>query len=174
MGFDDCYLLGQLVKTHGLRGEMIANLDVDYPEEYKNLESVFIDQNGKLVPFFLESISVQSSRAYVAFEDIENVDEASTLVGMSLYLPLDELPKLSDGKYYFHQLVGLTLMDGQDVVGPVNQIYDLPNNRLLGVDYKGTEVLIPLSEGIIQKVDVKGKEISAQLPDGLLDVFSEG
>lgn len=173
MGFDDCYLLGQLVKTHGLKGDLIAHLDVDYPEDYKELESVFVDQNGKLVPFFLNKVTIQGAKAYVAFEDVNGIDEASKLVGLSVYLPLENLPPMPKGKYYFHQLVGMNLIDGNSSIGIVEQLYDLPNNRLLGVNHNGTEVLVPLEDGIIDQVDVVKKEIHVNLPDGLLDVFLE-
>lgn len=173
MGFDDCYLLGQLVKTHGLRGELVAHLDVDYPEEYLELESVFVDQNGKLIPFFIESIAIRGDKAYIAFEDIENIDQATPLVSSSLYLPLDNLPKLPVGKYYYHQLIGLNLYNGDELVGSVKEVYDLPNNRLLGVDHQGTEVLIPLEDEIIKTVDLDKGEIRADLPEGLIDVFLE-
>ena len=55
MGFDDCYQLGNVVKTHGLRGELVIFLDVDHPELYQEMESVLVDMNGKLVPFFIET-----------------------------------------------------------------------------------------------------------------------
>lgn len=173
MGFDDCYLLGHLIKTHGLRGELTAHFDVDFPEEYQELESVFVDQNGKLVPFFIESISIQGSKVLIAFEDVEDIDTASQFVGSSLYLPLENLPPLPDGKYYFHQLIGLTLYHNESVIGEVKELYDLPNNRLIGVDHNGTEILIPLTEEIIRDVNLADEKISASLPEGLLEVFTE-
>lgn len=171
MGFDDCYQLGYLVKTHGLKGEIVAQLDVDYPEYYSELESVLIDKDGKLVPFFLESIAIQSNKAFVAFEDVDNIDEAAKLVGLSLYLPTDRLPKLPEGKYYYHQLIGMNLLNGNEVIGEVTQFYDLPNNKLLGVDHSGNEVLIPLNDDIIKSVDLNKKVIITELPEGLVDVF---
>lgn len=173
MGFDDCYQLGYLIKTHGLKGDMLANLDVDYPEKYTKLESVFIDQNGKLVPFFLESIAIQGYKAFISFDEINNVDEASKFVGSSLYLPLDNLPNLSSGKYYFHQLIGMTLLNGKIEIGKVTHFYDLPNNKLLGVDHKGKEVLVPMKDEIIKSVNLDSKQIHTSLPDGLIDVFDD-
>ncbi|MEP0368779.1 MAG: ribosome maturation factor RimM [Cyclobacteriaceae bacterium] len=173
MGFDDCYLLGHLVKTHGLRGELTAHFDVDFPAEYQELESVFVDQNGKLVPFFIETLSIQGNKVLIAFDDVDDIDTASQFVGSSLYLPLENLPPLPDGKYYFHQLIGLTLYDGESVVGEVKELYDLPNNRLIGVDYNGAEVLIPLTDEIIDEVNLADKKITASLPEGLLEVFTE-
>ena len=171
MGIDDCYLLGHIVKTHGLKGELIAHFDVDYPEEYQDLESVFVEQNGKLIPFFIEALSVRNDKVFVAFDDIERIEAATPLVGTSLYLPIENLPPLKDGDYYFHQLVGMELYDSEKLIGIVNDVYELPNNNLLGVAHQGVEVLIPLEDAIIKKVNLEAKTILADLPEGLIDVY---
>ena len=51
---EDCYYLGKITKTHGFKGNLILHLDTDEPELYENLESVFIERDGMLVPFFFE------------------------------------------------------------------------------------------------------------------------
>ena len=50
---DECYQLGHIVKTHGLKGMVTIDLDVDQPDEYSELESVFLEQSGNLIPFLL-------------------------------------------------------------------------------------------------------------------------
>lgn len=171
MGFDDCYQLGNIIKTHGLRGEISIFLDVDNPEEYLELESVFVDLNGKLVPFFIESLHLQGDRAIVALEDVETVEDAKPLVGKELYLPLSRLPKLPEGKFYFHELIGFDFYDGAKLIGQVTNVYELPTQYLLHVDHQGTEVLIPAEDTILKKVDLQTRKIEADLPDGLLEVY---
>ncbi|GAB3828343.1 hypothetical protein GCM10028895_41720 [Pontibacter rugosus] len=51
MHIDDCFLLGYIVKTHGTKGQVVAFFDVDFPEDYEDLESVFLEQKGRLIPF---------------------------------------------------------------------------------------------------------------------------
>lgn len=173
MGFDECYQLGNVVKTHGLRGELVFFLDVDFPEQYQEMESVFVELSGKLVPFFVESFHPQGDRAIVALEEIESIEDAKPLVGKNLYLPLDRLPDLPEGKYYFHQLVGFEVYDREQLIGTVKEIYELPTYHLLNVDHQGVEVLVPAEDGIIQSVNIKEQVIKAELPDGLLDVYLE-
>ena len=62
---EDCYQLGEVIKTHGLKGEVSVLLDVDFPEEYSELESVFLQMEGNLVPFFIDSIQIHDKRALV-------------------------------------------------------------------------------------------------------------
>ena len=171
MGFDECYQLGTVVKTHGLRGEVVFSLDVDFPEDYKELESVFIDINGKLVPFFIESFRLQGDRAIVVLEDITTLEAAESLSGKGLYLPLENLPRLSAGQYYYHELVGLDVYENDQLLGKVTEVFQMPTNYLLGVDHKGTEVLIPLEDEIIISVDLEHRKIITKLPEGLLDVY---
>lgn len=173
MGFDDCYLLGKLVKTHGLKGEIVAHLDVDFPEDYQNLESVFVDQDGQLVPFFISAISIRDNKAYLLFDDYGSLDLAKELIGFDLYLPLDQLPDLPDGGYYFHQLVGMTVYDSGDELGEVKDVFELPHTNLLSVDHGGTEVLIPIEDDIITSVDLTSQKIETKLPDGLLSIYLE-
>lgn len=171
MGFDECYQFGNVVKTHGLRGEIVFVLDVDAPEDYRNLESVFIDINGKLVPFFIKSFNLQGDRAIVALEDTDSIEDAEPLIGKDLYLPLKNLPKLANGKYYYHELVGLEVYNEDELLGKVTEVFEMPTTHLLGVDHKGTEILIPLEDEIILSVDLEQGKIITRLPDGLLDVY---
>ena len=53
---EDCYFLGRIIRKHGLSGNLILKLDTDQPEIYKKLESIFVEINGLLVPFFIEKI----------------------------------------------------------------------------------------------------------------------
>lgn len=171
MGFDECYQLGNVVKAHGLRGEVSIRLDTDQPEAYEGMESVFIDMDGKLVPFFVESMVVRNDRAITAFEGVEHVDEAKLLVGKKLYLPLSFLPSLPDGKYYYHDLVGCELFDEGQLIGKVQEVYEMPTNFLMSVINNGTEVLVPIEDEILVKVDIGAKRIDALLPEGLLDIY---
>lgn len=173
MSFDEYYQLGNIIKTHGLRGEVIFFLDVDDPEEYQELESVFIDLNGKLIPFFIESFHLQGDRAIVALEEVENIEDAEPLVGKSTYLPLDSLPKLPEGKYYYHQLIGCAVYEGEKLIGPVTEVFEMPTNYLIGVDHQGKEVLIPIADEIVRSVDLQAQKIAVHLPEGLLALYLE-
>ncbi|MFY0607380.1 MAG: 16S rRNA processing protein RimM [Cyclobacteriaceae bacterium] len=171
MGFGECYQLGNVVKTHGLKGQVVIFLDVDDPSEYKKLESVFIDINGKLIPFFIESLNLQGDRAIVTLDEIASIEDATPLIGKDLYLPLRNLPDLPEGKYYYHQLPGLDVVEGGTYIGLVKEVFQMPNNNLLAVDHKGVEVLIPLSDGVVKKVNLSENKIEVVLPEGLLDVY---
>lgn len=168
---DDCYQLGQVIKSHGLKGEVSIALDVDFPEEYQELESVFLLINEKLVPFFIEYIQINGNKAIVKFEDIDAIEDTANILKTSLFLPLDFLPELDEGKYYFHQLVGCEVFQMNKPLGIVKEVIDLSSNELLVVIVDQHEVLIPIQDEILKKVDVKNKRIDVELPDGLLELY---
>jgi 16S rRNA processing protein RimM len=175
MNKDNCFQLGYISKVHGLHGEVTAILDVDFPEDYQNLEHIFIEQKSRLVPLFLEHFALQFGNKVLAkFEDYNTIDEATALVGSALFLPLTALPELEEDQYYFHELVGYEVLDKTlGNIGEIKVIYDLQTQDLLGVDHKGKEVLIPIQDGIIEKVDKAAKKVFCQLPEGLLDIYLE-
>ncbi|WP_370090053.1 ribosome maturation factor RimM [Ekhidna sp.] len=170
---DDCYQLGEVIKTHGLNGEVGISLDVDFPDEYQNLESVFLEQQGKLVPFFIDTLQINGGKALVKFEDIETVDDARNLLKAKLFLPLSTLPSLEEGQYYFHDLVGCEVAEGPKKLGIIKEVIDLNGNQLLSVDLNGREILIPLKDEILTHVDIAGKKVEVKLPVGLLDIYND-
>ena len=172
MRIEDCYQLGNITKPHGLQGEVQAYLDADVPEEYSELESVFVEINQKLVPFFVESMSLRGNKAIVAFEDITSLEQAETLRGAALYLPLDVLPELGDDQFYYHEIIGYTVQDATlGALGKVAGVYANGMQDIIRMDYKEQEILIPISDGIIGTVDREDQLLHVHLPEGLLDIY---
>jgi 16S rRNA processing protein RimM len=176
MDIDSCYQLGYVIRKHGLNGEVYIMLDVDDPDYYQEMESVFvaINRDEMLVPFFIEEISIAEDKALVKFEGVDSAEEAETLVSCGLYLPIEFLPRLNDDQFYYHDIIGFQVIDRlAGPVGPVQQVYHFASQDLLGVKHGDKEVLIPVADEIISKVDKKNKELHVELPDGLLDIYLE-
>ena len=173
MTVDDCYQIGHVIKTHGLKGEVQLFLDVDNPLEYQEMESMLVEQNDSLIPFFIEHLQVNPSKTIAKFEEVDEVDDAKKLVACKLYLPLDVLPDLKDGEYYLHQLVNMDLYDKGQLLGKVKELFEIGPQELISVIHQGKEVLIPIKDEIIRKVDIPNNRIDAEIPDGLIDIYLE-
>lgn len=172
MTVDQCFELGVVTKPHGLHGELSAKLDVDYPEAYEELESVFVEQNQKLVPFFIETLQLQGDRALLKLEEVDSIEAAEALKGARLFLPLKFLPKLEGNQFYFHELMGCELVDATEgVIGPIEQIYSAGPQELASVKYQGQEVLVPLQNELIIRFDREQRQLHMTLPEGLLDLY---
>jgi 16S rRNA processing protein RimM len=173
MNRDACFQLGYILKAHGTRGEVVAFFDVDFPEAYEDLESVFLLQKGELIPFFIESLNLQQKgRFIIGFEEVETIEQAEALKGTELYLPLTALPKLPENQFYFHDIIGYDIVDTEaGKLGTVREIFAMPTQDLIAMEYQGREVLIPIRDEIVLRADAANKELHVTLPDGLLDVY---
>ena len=172
MDFDSCFQLGYVIKTHGLKGEVSVFLDTDQPEAYRELESVFVEQDKRLIPFFIDKIQVRGEKAVIKFEGIDDIQAANAMKSTSLWLPLDILPELKGNEFYYHEIVGFDVEDKKHGnLGKVTAVYTSGNQDLVAVDYKGTEVLIPITKDILYKVDKSEALIFTNLPDGLLEIY---
>jgi len=172
---DQCYLLGYIVKSHGTKGQLMFYLDVDYPEDYEDLESVFVEIKGELVPYFVENFNLQKqSRAIVQLEEVDTMEKAQSLVGSPLHMPLDTLEELEDDQFYYHEIKGFEVIDEhRGRLGVVKEVYSVSTQNLLVLDHNGIEVLIPIVEDIVLKADRKKNQVLVNLPDGLLEVYTD-
>lgn len=172
---DDCFELGIVTKPHGTKGEAILFLDTDYPEDYVDLESVFLEMRGGLVPYFIESLHLnRSDKAIVKFEEIESIEDVETIQGAKVFLPLALLPKLEGGQFYYHQVVGYMVEDENlGVLGEVVSFSETAAQPIMVMDYKEREVLIPMSENIVLRADHENNKMITCLPGGLLELYLE-
>lgn len=171
MNFESCYQLGYVLKTHGLKGELVLVIDADNPQEYYEMESVFVEINKKLIPFFIDRIQLNGTKAIVKFEEVDSIDQAKGFKGVRIFLPLDVLPELEDG-YYFHELIGFKVIDSNEgELGTISGVFDSGSQDLIAMQYQEKEVLIPLTDEVVTNVDKISKTIYTVLPDGLLDIY---
>lgn len=170
---EDCFYLGKIVRKHSFKGEVVAKLDTDEPELYKKLESVFVLLNNNLVPFFIEeSLLQKGNQLRLRFEDIVSENDADAILGSELYLPLEFLPKLTGNKFYFHEIIGFTIEDVQyKHIGVITGINDSSAQPLFEVDANGKNVLIPMIDNFIKKVDRENNTIIVETPEGLIDLY---
>ena len=170
---EDCFYLGKIVKKYSFKGELLIKLDTDDPSIYTKMESVFIDKNKSLIPFFIERSSLHKSTLLrVKFEDIDSEEDADKLLKSELYLPLEFLPQLTGNKFYYHEIVGFEAEDlSFGLVGIVKGVNDTTNQAILEIDRNGSEILIPLIDDFIKSVDRELKKIILEVPEGLIDIY---
>jgi len=170
---EDCFYLGKIVKKYSFNGDVLVKLDTDEPEMYEEMESVLVDKRNKLIPFFIEESQLHKSELLrVRFEDVDTEEDADVLIGSSLYLPLDLLPELTGNQFYFHEIIGFSAVDESfGEIGKITGVNDSTPQALFEIDREGTEILIPMADDFIQKVDREQKTIFLNVPEGLIDIF---
>ena len=170
---EDCFYLGKIAKKFSFKGEVLVYLDTDEPELYENLESMFVECGKHLVPFFIENSSLHKNDFLrVRFEDVNNEEEADALLGNHVYLPLKMLPKLSGNKFYFHEVIGFEVEDKRlGFVGEIQSINDSSAQPLFEVLNDGVEILIPMIDHFLVKIDRENKKVIMDLPEGLIEMY---
>ena len=170
---EDCFYLGKIVKKYSFKGELLIKLDTDQPELYEDLDAMFIEVRNTLIPFFIESSQLHKSDLLrVQFEDVTTEADADSLLKCEVFLPLELLPKLEGDKFYFHEVIGFEIKDiyfGK--VGVIKSINDSTAQALFEIDRDGVEILIPMNDEFIKKVDKKNKTILVETPEGLIDLY---
>ena len=109
------------------------------------------------------------------FEEIETEADAEALLRHKVYLPLAVLPKLSGNKFYYHEVIGFQVEDVHyGVVGEIVGINDSTSQALFEIENEnGNEILIPMADEFIEKIDRTHKKIIVKTPEGLIDLYLE-
>lgn len=172
---DECFYLGKIAKKFSFKGEVLCYLDTDEPEMYQNLESVFVQMNRNLVPFFIEQSSLHKDKFLrVKFEEVDSEADADNLLGSELYLPLSMLPQLEGNQFYYHEIIGFKVVDQR--LGDIGTIHSIIENTAqpLFELFKGEkQILIPMIDDFIVEVNRSKKEITMNTPVGLVDLYLE-
>ena len=169
MDVRDAYKVAYVMRTHGLRGEVTIATLPDCPD-LAGVQTLFIEHRQQLVPYFVESISSRSDKAFLKLEDVDTLEKASELKGLSIYLPKSERPKLARGEFYSDEVVGFEVSDDDRVLGKVKEVVEVGPNRFLSLDVEQRETLIPINGPFIKSVNRSSKKIKVELPEGFLDI----
>ncbi|MGM0531153.1 MAG: ribosome maturation factor RimM [Bacteroidota bacterium] len=173
MKFSTTDKLGEVLKSHGKEGEVIISSDQGLSEDFLKMESIFIEINGGLVPFFIEHARLKSSQtAILKLEDIDSIEAANEVTGCNWYLHQKDWEKLKQsqaGSYV--TVVGFTLIDqNDDEIGTVEGILEIPSNTLLQVRHGNNLVEVPVNEETLYKIDEESQTVKNHIPEGLLEI----
>ena len=168
---EDCFYVGTIVGKYSFKGEVLVKTDSDNPQIYTELESIFVELSTGLVPFFIEKCLLhKSSLLRIDFEESKDETTANSLLKKNLYLPLSFLPPLEGTQFYFHEVIGFSVTEKNNLLGTIQTIYDQGAQALFEIQTNQKKVLIPIHDDFIVQIDRKNKSIEVQLPEGLLDL----
>ncbi|MCB4234651.1 ribosome maturation factor RimM [Kaistella anthropi] len=169
---EDCYFLGKITRRHGLQGNVFLKLDTDQPEMYQKLDSIFVEINGLLVPFFVAKQSWSKGDTLIISFKNSNEALVEQSLGKDVYMPLSTLPKLTGNKFYYHEVVGFEIReeDGKSC-GTIVSINDQTAQHYFYLDLAGTQIIIPIIKEWILELNREEKYLKMALPEGLMDVF---
>ena len=165
-------LIARAVKTHGLKGEVAAELLTDFPERFEDLdEVVLVSPAGEQKPISLEDFWFQKDRVVLKLSGYDDVDAAKQLIGYEFAVPESDRVQLEDDEFYDWELEGCTVKVGDESIGQVRSVMKTGGAEILVVsDESGNEKLVPLAAAIVVEIDPAAKTIVVDPPEGLLDL----
>ena len=172
MKIEDCFYIGYITKTKGLKGEVQIFFEYDEPADLL-LESVFAEIGGKLVPYFVSSYKLQSNQTgNFYFDDVDTIEKAQTLVRKKLYLPETLKPVRDDAEFHITDLKGFIVHDETaGELGEITEIHEYPQQYVAVVSYKFKEIMFPLNDDLIIEIDEENGILKVDLPEGLIDLY---
>jgi len=168
---DDYKLLGSVVKTRGISGEVVIRLRIPVKRINNNLKSLMVQIDGLLVPFSIISWHfLTDTEIITVFQDINSKKKAEILRDKDIYISRNEVTN-STVRSDLHNLTGYRVADIRiGEIGLTTGILEIPGNDLLQVEYQKRQILIPIQEGLILEIDSKKKLITVDLPEGFLKI----
>ncbi|NJN41285.1 MAG: 16S rRNA processing protein RimM [Flammeovirgaceae bacterium] len=167
MQVDSCYRIGYVMKKHGIQGAVKTRIERPLPE---NTESVFIEINKRLVPFFIVRQSIVNQEGIFWFEDVTTPDEADELASCSMYLPKTKFNDGDDQSPSDRNLLGFKVMHKSEELGIVEAVDSSSIIPLLKINSNGKEIIIPIQEHFVVNVDITKKLVDVVLPEGFFEI----
>lgn len=171
---EEFIVIAKLLRTRGLRGELVAELLTDFPERFENLERVFaVDENGKTSELEIEKFWFQKGRIILKFKGFDSIESAETLRNFEIRIPESEAVELEDEEFFDWQLQEcfVETIEGKKI-GKVREIMRTGGTEILVVEDKTDakkDYLIPFAEKICVEVDIENRLIKIDAPEGLLE-----
>lgn len=171
-GSEDLIVIARAVRTHGLKGEIVAELLTDFPERFEHVDELtLVAPSGEQKPGKLEGFWFQKDRIVLKLAAYDDVEQAKALVGYDFAVPDSERVPLDDDEFYDWELEGCTVKAGDRSIGQVQSILKTGGAEILVIaDDSGKEQLVPLAAEIVVKVDTAAKLILIDPPEGLLEL----
>jgi 16S rRNA processing protein RimM len=166
------FKIGKLVAAFGVNGQLILQHELGKKTSLKGLQAIFIEEKKKsFLPWFIESVKIKSdNEVYLVLEGIRNREAALKITQKEVWLPETDFKKFA-AKSAPANLLGYAIVDLEKSLGPILEVIEQPHQMLCRLEINSKEVLIPLNENTLQKIDHKKRQVLVTLPDGLLEIY---
>lgn len=166
------YKIGKLVAVHGLQGELLLKHELGKKTSLKGLQAFFIEDKKKsFIPWFIEATKIKNdSEIYLKVEGISTRESAMRLTQKEVWMTEPDFKKFA-ARTSPVNLLGYEVINSDISLGPILEVIEQPHQLLCRLEIDAKEVLIPLNDAFLKKIDHKKKTVNVLLPDGLLDIY---
>lgn len=166
------FKIGKFVAAHGVSGELLLKHELRKKTSLKGLETIFIEEKkNSFLPWFLEKTKIKSEEeVYIKLDGVNTREAAIKLTQKEVWLTEADLKKFS-AKSSPVNLLGYSIINEQTALGLILEVIEQAHQMLCRIEVDTKEVLIPLNEDTLRKIDHRKKEIHVKLPEGLLEIY---
>ncbi len=164
-------LLGRITRVHGFEGAVTVKLEKQFSGKLPEMESIFLEIEGKKVPFFIE-YSEPAGPGFIRmkFDGYNSAREVQKFTGCSI-LAAGKWPQNNNNGMLLKDLIGYKVVSEDIEIGKIKEIIENPGQLLLKVvTGRGESVLVPFHEDLVVQIDPQEKNITMLLPEGLTEI----
>lgn len=168
---EELVAIARISKPRGLRGEVAADVLTDFPERFENSQDVIgVLPNGSRLELKIEKFFFQKGRIVLKIAGYDSIESADALRNVEICIPETEAVELGEGEFFDWQLIGCDVqtIDGE-MIGRVREVMRTGGTEILVVQGEAKEYMIPFAAAICTDVDIEGRLIRVDPPEGLLD-----
>lgn len=166
------FKIGKLAATFGVEGQLVLEHNLGKKTSLKGLETIFVEEKkDSFLPYFIKSTKIKNEKEiYISFEGIRSKEAAHNLVKKEVWMSEDDFKKFAANAAPI-SFLGFMIVNDKKNLGEVIEVIEQPHQVLCAIIIDDKEVLIPVHENSLEKIDKKNRKIYVNLPDGLLDIY---
>jgi len=163
--------VGKIINTHGLRGDVKIVTWTDYPEDFEEIERVYIRRKTGDEVLNITNVKYQKNNIIVKFKEIADINEAEKYKNLVVYADREDLPELEEGAHYIADLIGLMVVDEDgEIIGELVDVFNTGANDIYDVKRSGKKnLLLPVIDEVVKDIDLENKKITVHVMEGLDD-----
>lgn len=165
------YVIGNITKVFGIRGEVIIRPTTPSVKRFAKLKQVFVgttEENAREMSIL--SVALQERGVRMGFDEVQSRTQAERLVGATVFVEEKDRIRLPRGTYFVHDIVGLVAVDqsGREV-GTVQEILHMPANDVYVIRGNGCEIMLPAVKEFVKEYDLEKRVIRVHLIEGMVN-----
>ena len=161
--------IGQIVKPHGIKGEVSVKVLTDFTERFNTMKTVYLGNELSATLYNIKTTRWNKERVLIFFDGVSDRNEAESLRGLYLKIPIEQAMPLDSDTHYHYQLQGLQVItDTNEYLGILTEILETGANDVYVVQGPHGEVLLPAIKEVILAINLATKKMQVHLLPGLI------